>query len=86
MPRVVPQYTIRDPVVTDVEYIRFTPRPKEGGGFETECLAHYKLKDEVGNVVVDGSVSFVLSAGVQSTLATFTTNNILPIIRTQEDL
>ncbi len=86
MPRVVPQYTIQNPTISDVAYIRFTRERDDQGVMGTVAHAQYTLKDESGNAVSSGSVSIRLTNPQQTALGNFITSNIPPEIIAQENL
>lgn len=86
MPRVVPSYTIQNPTVSSVNNLSIRRQSDGQGGFDTVVTAYYDLVDELGNRVASGAVSLALNASQQSQIGTFVTNNVLPLIVTQENL
>lgn len=93
MPRVVPSYTILDPVLSDISQlvIRKEQVSDGQGGFTNELRlsAYYNLESNPSGVVVDQkfeSYGVVLGGAVKTALVNFINANVIPGIKAQEGL
>jgi uncharacterized membrane protein len=82
MPRIETR-TLQSVTLSDVQQIQ-VQRTAAGG---LQVAAFYEIRDGAGNIVYRNSIGDVgLSPAARSALATWITNNVLPIVNTEEVL